>query len=95
MFAQSFAKELSDEVKSSGIPAEVIDMKDYDPDDQLADEVRKLQRDDEASCSSPHLEIISFTLRDFAAKSILKFCDVTYLCFYGTRCTAGTIDAVY
>uniref|UniRef100_A0A8C4EU57 S-adenosyl-L-methionine-dependent tRNA 4-demethylwyosine synthase TYW1 n=1 Tax=Dicentrarchus labrax TaxID=13489 RepID=A0A8C4EU57_DICLA len=29
---------LSEEVKASGIPAEVIDMKDYDPDDQLADE---------------------------------------------------------
>lgn len=29
-----------------GIPAEVIDMKDYDPDDQLADEVRRVQRDD-------------------------------------------------
>lgn len=29
-----------------GIPAEVIDMKDYDPDDQLADEVRQVQRED-------------------------------------------------
>ncbi|XP_051254021.1 S-adenosyl-L-methionine-dependent tRNA 4-demethylwyosine synthase TYW1 [Dicentrarchus labrax] len=36
--AKAFAKELSEEVKASGIPAEVIDMKDYDPDDQLADE---------------------------------------------------------
>lgn len=27
-----------------GIPAEVIDMKDYDPDDQLADEVRRGRR---------------------------------------------------
>lgn len=25
------------------IPAEVIDMKDYDPDDQLADEVRQVK----------------------------------------------------
>lgn len=29
-----------------GLPAEVIDMKDYDPDDQLADEVRRVQRED-------------------------------------------------
>lgn len=36
---QAFANELSEEVKTLGIPAEVIDMKDYDPDDQLADEV--------------------------------------------------------
>ncbi|XP_070762325.1 S-adenosyl-L-methionine-dependent tRNA 4-demethylwyosine synthase TYW1 [Enoplosus armatus] len=36
--AKGFAKELSEEVKTLGIPAEVIDMKDYDPDDQLADE---------------------------------------------------------
>uniref|UniRef100_A0A8D0AFT5 S-adenosyl-L-methionine-dependent tRNA 4-demethylwyosine synthase TYW1 n=1 Tax=Sander lucioperca TaxID=283035 RepID=A0A8D0AFT5_SANLU len=33
-----FAEELSEEVKTLGIPAEVIDIKDYDPDDQLADE---------------------------------------------------------
>lgn len=38
---QGFASELSEEVKILGLPAEVIDMKDYDPDDQLADEVRK------------------------------------------------------
>uniref|UniRef100_A0A3Q3WCM8 S-adenosyl-L-methionine-dependent tRNA 4-demethylwyosine synthase TYW1 n=1 Tax=Mola mola TaxID=94237 RepID=A0A3Q3WCM8_MOLML len=37
-FVQGFAQELSDEVKTLGIPAEVIDMKDYDPDDQLAEE---------------------------------------------------------
>uniref|UniRef100_UPI0037E747AA S-adenosyl-L-methionine-dependent tRNA 4-demethylwyosine synthase TYW1 n=1 Tax=Semicossyphus pulcher TaxID=241346 RepID=UPI0037E747AA len=36
--AKGFANELSEEVKALGIPAEVIDMKDYDPDDQLADE---------------------------------------------------------
>ncbi|XP_036927609.1 S-adenosyl-L-methionine-dependent tRNA 4-demethylwyosine synthase TYW1 [Acanthopagrus latus] len=36
--AKSFAQELSEEVKTLGIPAEVIDMKDYDPDDRLADE---------------------------------------------------------
>uniref|UniRef100_A0A671WMX7 S-adenosyl-L-methionine-dependent tRNA 4-demethylwyosine synthase TYW1 n=1 Tax=Sparus aurata TaxID=8175 RepID=A0A671WMX7_SPAAU len=36
--AKGFAQELSEEVKTLGIPAEVIDMKDYDPDDQLADE---------------------------------------------------------
>uniref|UniRef100_A0A667YTD2 S-adenosyl-L-methionine-dependent tRNA 4-demethylwyosine synthase TYW1 n=1 Tax=Myripristis murdjan TaxID=586833 RepID=A0A667YTD2_9TELE len=33
-----FAKDLSDDVKALGIAAEVIDMKDYDPDDRLADE---------------------------------------------------------
>lgn len=37
---QGFTKELSDEVKALGIPAAVVDMKDYDPDDQLAVEVR-------------------------------------------------------
>ncbi|KAF3847345.1 hypothetical protein F7725_020373 [Dissostichus mawsoni] len=36
--AKGFAKELSGEVKTLGIPAEVIDIKDYDPDDQLSDE---------------------------------------------------------
>lgn len=36
---QAFANELSEEVKALGIPAEVTDMKEYDPDDQLADEV--------------------------------------------------------
>lgn len=36
--AKGFASIISDEVKTLGIAAEVIDMKDYDPDDQLADE---------------------------------------------------------
>uniref|UniRef100_A0A7N6BSW9 S-adenosyl-L-methionine-dependent tRNA 4-demethylwyosine synthase TYW1 n=1 Tax=Anabas testudineus TaxID=64144 RepID=A0A7N6BSW9_ANATE len=36
--AKAFANELSEEVKALGIPAEVTDMKEYDPDDQLADE---------------------------------------------------------
>ncbi|XP_076002695.1 S-adenosyl-L-methionine-dependent tRNA 4-demethylwyosine synthase TYW1 isoform X1 [Genypterus blacodes] len=36
--AKGFAKELSEEVKALGIPAEEIDMKGYDPDDRLADE---------------------------------------------------------
>nr|XP_020504883.1 S-adenosyl-L-methionine-dependent tRNA 4-demethylwyosine synthase-like [Labrus bergylta] len=36
--AKGFAKELSEEVETLGIPAEVIDMKDYDPDDHLAEE---------------------------------------------------------
>ncbi|XP_028276325.1 S-adenosyl-L-methionine-dependent tRNA 4-demethylwyosine synthase TYW1 [Parambassis ranga] len=36
--AKGFASGLSEEVKILGLPAEVIDMKDYDPDDQLADE---------------------------------------------------------
>uniref|UniRef100_M4AFB1 S-adenosyl-L-methionine-dependent tRNA 4-demethylwyosine synthase TYW1 n=1 Tax=Xiphophorus maculatus TaxID=8083 RepID=M4AFB1_XIPMA len=39
--AKGFASELSQEVQTLGIPAEVIDMKDYDPDDRLADEVSK------------------------------------------------------
>uniref|UniRef100_A0A3B5ALR3 Flavodoxin-like domain-containing protein n=1 Tax=Stegastes partitus TaxID=144197 RepID=A0A3B5ALR3_9TELE len=50
--AKGFANELSEEVKTLGIPAEVIDMKDYDPDDQLADEVRLLQREDASSMFS-------------------------------------------
>uniref|UniRef100_A0A7N8XQL5 S-adenosyl-L-methionine-dependent tRNA 4-demethylwyosine synthase TYW1 n=1 Tax=Mastacembelus armatus TaxID=205130 RepID=A0A7N8XQL5_9TELE len=36
--AKGFAKQLAEEVEALGIPAQVIDMKDYDPDDQLADE---------------------------------------------------------
>ncbi|CAL1571074.1 unnamed protein product [Knipowitschia caucasica] len=36
--AKGFAKELSDEVQASGLSCEVIDLKDYDPDDQLPDE---------------------------------------------------------
>lgn len=36
--AKGFANILSEEVNTLGIAAEVIDLKDYDPDDQLADE---------------------------------------------------------
>ncbi|XP_049582868.1 S-adenosyl-L-methionine-dependent tRNA 4-demethylwyosine synthase TYW1 [Syngnathus scovelli] len=36
--AQSFAKELSADVRSLDLATEVIDMKEYDPDDRLADE---------------------------------------------------------
>ncbi|CAL8363166.1 unnamed protein product [Merluccius merluccius] len=36
--AQGFAKELAEEVRSLGIAAEVINLKDYDPDDRLAEE---------------------------------------------------------
>lgn len=36
--AKSFAMELSEDVRNLSIPVEVIDMKEYDPDDQLADE---------------------------------------------------------
>ncbi|XP_011480524.1 S-adenosyl-L-methionine-dependent tRNA 4-demethylwyosine synthase [Oryzias latipes] len=36
--AKGFAKVLSEELEALGFPAEVIDMKDYDPDDRLADE---------------------------------------------------------
>uniref|UniRef100_A0A8C2Z9P3 tRNA 4-demethylwyosine synthase (AdoMet-dependent) n=1 Tax=Cyclopterus lumpus TaxID=8103 RepID=A0A8C2Z9P3_CYCLU len=35
---KGFAEELSEEVKTLGVPAKVIDIRDYDPDDQLADE---------------------------------------------------------
>lgn len=37
-------------MKTLGIAAEVIDMKDYDPDDQLADEVRKGERRVQSYC---------------------------------------------
>lgn len=53
---QGFAKELSEEVKTLGIPAEVIDMKDYDPDDHLADEVSRVQREDAVSLFSKGTE---------------------------------------
>ncbi|KAM4627157.1 S-adenosyl-L-methionine-dependent tRNA 4-demethylwyosine synthase TYW1 [Polymixia lowei] len=36
--AKGFAKELAKEVRALDIPAEVINMKEYDPDDRLADE---------------------------------------------------------
>ncbi|KAL0973167.1 hypothetical protein UPYG_G00199840 [Umbra pygmaea] len=36
--AKGFATELEEEVRALGIPAEVIDLKNYDPDDRLADE---------------------------------------------------------
>ncbi|KAL7401196.1 hypothetical protein ABVT39_024740 [Epinephelus coioides] len=36
--AKGFANELSEEVKALSIPAEVIDIQDYDPDDQLIEE---------------------------------------------------------
>ncbi|KAK0138243.1 S-adenosyl-L-methionine-dependent tRNA 4-demethylwyosine synthase [Merluccius polli] len=36
--AQGFAKELAEEVRSLGIAAEVIKLKDYDPDDRLSEE---------------------------------------------------------
>ncbi|XP_077467675.1 S-adenosyl-L-methionine-dependent tRNA 4-demethylwyosine synthase TYW1 [Stigmatopora argus] len=36
--AKGFAKELSEDLRSLDITAEVIDMKEYDPDDRLADE---------------------------------------------------------
>ncbi|MEQ2222466.1 hypothetical protein ILYODFUR_026738, partial [Ilyodon furcidens] len=36
--AKGFATELSEEVENLGISPQVIDMKDYDPDDQLVDE---------------------------------------------------------
>ncbi|XP_064425076.1 S-adenosyl-L-methionine-dependent tRNA 4-demethylwyosine synthase TYW1 [Latimeria chalumnae] len=36
--AKGFAKVLSNEIQPLGLPSEVIDMKDYDPDDCLVDE---------------------------------------------------------
>ncbi|XDV32544.1 hypothetical protein PO909_003333, partial [Leuciscus waleckii] len=37
--AKGFAKELAEDVSTQGIQCEVIDMKEYDPDDRLAEEV--------------------------------------------------------
>uniref|UniRef100_A0A673BZ41 S-adenosyl-L-methionine-dependent tRNA 4-demethylwyosine synthase TYW1 n=1 Tax=Sphaeramia orbicularis TaxID=375764 RepID=A0A673BZ41_9TELE len=37
-FKCGFAKQLSEEVQTLGLTCEVIDMKEYDPDDRLADE---------------------------------------------------------
>ncbi|XP_041919060.1 S-adenosyl-L-methionine-dependent tRNA 4-demethylwyosine synthase TYW1 isoform X1 [Alosa sapidissima] len=36
--AKGFAKELAEDVKNLGLISEVIDLKDYDPDDRLSDE---------------------------------------------------------
>ncbi|XP_061733624.1 S-adenosyl-L-methionine-dependent tRNA 4-demethylwyosine synthase TYW1 isoform X1 [Nerophis ophidion] len=36
--AKSFAKELHEDVRRMGLPAEVIDMKEYDPEDHLIEE---------------------------------------------------------
>lgn len=37
---KGFARELAEDVKNLGLVSEVIDLKDYDPDDRLSDEVR-------------------------------------------------------
>ncbi|KAL2095769.1 hypothetical protein ACEWY4_007917 [Coilia grayii] len=36
--AKGFARELAEDVKNLGLESEVIDLKDYDPDDRLSDE---------------------------------------------------------
>lgn len=41
-FAQGFAGELAGDVQALGFQSEVIDLKDYDPEDKLSDEVGKL-----------------------------------------------------
>lgn len=64
--------ELSEEVKNLGVAAEVTDMKDYDPDDQLADEVSHAWRDDAFVCSDPQL--------DHVRSRTLKQCKI-YSCF--------------
>lgn len=38
-FAQGFARELAEDVQALGFQSEVIDLKDYDPEDKLSDEV--------------------------------------------------------
>lgn len=37
--AQGFARELAKEVEALGFQADVMDLKDYDPEDKLSDEV--------------------------------------------------------
>lgn len=38
-FAQGFARELAEDVQALGFQSDVIDLKDYDPEDKLSDEV--------------------------------------------------------
>lgn len=38
-FTQGFARELAEEVQALGFQSDVIDLKDYDPEDKLSDEV--------------------------------------------------------
>lgn len=38
-FPQGFSRELAEEVQALGFQSEVIDLKDYDPEDKLSDEV--------------------------------------------------------
>lgn len=38
-FAQVFARELAGDVQVLGFQSDVIDLKDYDPEDKLSDEV--------------------------------------------------------
>lgn len=70
---QGFAKELSDEVKALGIPVDVINMKDYDPDDQLAVEVRPNQY---LTCIFPVVEkdIVNYAIANFC--SLLDKCTI-------------------
>lgn len=70
---QGFANILSDEVKTLGIAAEVIDMKDYDPDDQLADEVRKGERRVQSYCLWSNALYIHFKETALVNKSFLLF----------------------
>lgn len=37
--AQGFARELAEDVMGQGFECDITDMKEYDPDDRLADEV--------------------------------------------------------
>lgn len=39
MFAQGFARELAGDVEELGFQSDMIDLKDYDPEDKLSDEV--------------------------------------------------------
>ncbi|XP_039526483.1 S-adenosyl-L-methionine-dependent tRNA 4-demethylwyosine synthase TYW1 isoform X2 [Pimephales promelas] len=50
--AKGFAKELAEDVSTQGIQCEVIDVKDYDPDDRLAEEEELMESSSDAESSA-------------------------------------------
>ncbi|XP_056099089.1 S-adenosyl-L-methionine-dependent tRNA 4-demethylwyosine synthase TYW1 isoform X2 [Rhinichthys klamathensis goyatoka] len=50
--AKGFAKELAEDVSTQGIQCEVIDMKEYDPDDRLAEEEELMESSSDAESSA-------------------------------------------
>lgn len=40
MFVQSLAKDMKSEAQSLGLTSEVVDLKNYEPEDSLSEEVR-------------------------------------------------------